>query len=608
MALMPSLSELRIPEQIKEKSWFDTRPRKIADWVEALPLGDTDETTKQLFTVIRDTNRVKMSAPVRLKMLDCLHPTFTFCLESLKKNFIGQSFPLNSRALKFVDRTLTIYSELSIAYKIATVDFIERDHFYEKKSMATSISMAMEMLNELQLCHYQIYTPEPEMLWIEIHRLFLIAEEKNIQDIPIKGTDEKSDSKHSIEERYKQILLLSLCNPYHLGKNEVEHVHRLLLQWSSFSRLINPENESKGEAHFVACLNNDKPPIELNLVQSIDNGIYRFIDTSDLTQHLRHLITQKQDALNLNGAKAFQSEAKQFSLYRQLIHAWDTREKRMFSRSSSLGFIDISVGLNSTHYILEESNKPLAPEPEEEIEASEDNSIIDDTKNPLEINHTTFSIEPLPEEGDAGSYWNKVSNNNIKIAQHNGSITDQAIPKPSYNFHPWKTINAGAGGYCLLWDHDKSSNAQIGEIVGIRESNNDNEDNWRIGVVRWMQYIRDHGVKLGIQILAPHANTIQSKLLRGAANKKQEYSCLRLPELTSIQQPASLLTPSTYYKVGDALILNDHGKMSNVQLTRLLENTGNYSRFQFSALNTREVQDFDKESSEKMARWDFSED
>lgn len=611
MAIMPSMSELRIPEQKKEKSWFDARPKKITEWVEALPLGDTDETTKQLFSVLRHTNHIQMSAPVRLKMLECLYPTFSFCVASLKKNFTGQSFPLNARALKYVDRTVAMYAELSDAYKIACVNFIERDHFYEKKSLSRVLYMALDTLGKLQLTHYQIYTPEPALIWKEIHNLFMIAEHHNIQNIALKGNSETEDIKTSIEEQYKQILLLSLCNPYHLGKNEIERVSQLLQKWSHYCRLINPDNETKGEAHFVACLNNDKPPVELNLFQAIESSICRFIDTSELTQHLRNLLTQSQEAFSLKESTTLQKEIKQFTLYRQLIHAWDTREKRSFSRSSSEGGIDISIGLNSTHYIIEECHRPLPIELEECIEEDieEDNNVlIDDTRNPLEINHTTFSIEPIPGEADGESYWNKAQHSNIDVAQFNGKYTDQAIPKPAYSFNQWKTLNAGAGGYCLLWDHDKSSNAQIGEIVGIREAGNGSESNWRIGVVRWMQYIRGHGVKLGIQVLAPNASTIQSKLMKGPASKKQEYSCLSLPEMKIIQQPASLLTPSMHYKVGDALILNDHGKMMNVQLTRLLENTGNYSRFQYAPLNSREENDFEKEIQQQTTGWDFGED
>jgi hypothetical protein len=608
VAKTPGLSELRIPEQKKEKSWFDIRPKQVAAWVETLPLGDTEETTKQLFSVLTHTNRVEIPASARLKALEGLYSTFCFCVDSLKKNFLGLSFPLNARALKYVDRTLAMYAELATAYKIACAELIERNRFYEKKTLTNALYMAMEALGKLQLTYYQIYAPEPAQLWTDIHTLYSLSEQLNLQQSPVRDLPFKPTGIGTTEQKYKQLLLMSLANPYHLGKNEIAQVEGFLQEWAQHSRLINPDDEDKGEAHFACCLNCDRAPVELNLIRTLESNVYRFLDTSDLTQHLRFLLTQAEDESSLNETASVKKVSQQSALYRQLIQSWDTREKRRFSRSTSAGGIDVSVGLNSTHYIIDESNKPPYEETAEESNDTEVDDFIDDTRNPLEISHTTFSIEPAASLADSGSHWGRHGQGHADTPRQSSNSNEQVIAEPSYNYYPWKTLNAGAGGFCLLWDHDKSSNAQIGEIVGIRESGNGLEDNWRIGVVRWMQYLRNQGLKLGIQILAPNAATVQSKLLKGRASKKQEYSCLSLPEIKSIQQPASILTPSLYYKVGDALILNDHGRMTSVQLTRLIENTGNYSRFQYAPINSVENNESGDRPEDQTSEWTISED
>ncbi len=593
MAKTPGLSDLRLPERKKEKSWFDSRPKQVAAWVEALPLGDTEETTKQLFSVLTHTNRVEMSPAARLKVLEGLYSTFSFCIAALKKNFIGQSFPLNAGALRYVDRTLAMYTELITAYKIASVELIERHRFFEKKALTGALYMALETLGKLQLTYYQIYAPEPALLWRDIHTLYNLAELQDMQQTPVKELPYQPADDVTIEQKYKQLLLLSLANPYHLGKNEIAEVEDQLQQWADHCQLINPDKQDKGEAHFASCLNSDRPPVVLNMIKTLDQDVYRFLDTTELGQHLRHLLTQAQENFGIAEAPLSKTASKKSAFYKQLIHSWDTRDKRRFSRSSSSSDIDMSVGLNSTHFIIEQSNNPVEEEIEEEIAANEPH-FIDDTKNPLDISHTTFSIEPLDTSDPGSNFWSGHGRDSGP-SQTLDSVRESHIPEPTYNYHPWKTLNAGAGGFCLLWDHDKSSNAQIGEIVGIRESGNVFEQSWRIGVVRWMQYVRNQGLKLGIQILAPNAATIQSSLLQGK-NNKQEYSCLSLPEIKAIKQPASLLTPSLHYKVGDALILSDHGKMSSVQLTRLVENTGNYSRFLYAPVDSTKQAPADDES------------
>ena len=602
MALLPGLSELRIPEQKKEKSWFDVRPKQVKAWVETLPLGDTEETSKQIFAVLSHINRVQISAPARLKALECLQETFDLCIRAQKNNFVGQSFPLGSRALKYVDRCIAMHHELAIGYKISSIELIGHSHFYEKKYHARALYRALNTLGNILLLHYQIYAPEPPQLWSDIHALYSTAEQHALhkQVIISKFNNEQKDNLRSVGNKYKQLLLLSLSNPYHLGRNDAEKVHEALQEWSASSHILNPAEVSSGEAHFVTCLNRDSAPVQLSLIKTLENNMCRFIDTTDLIQHLRYMIS-----LNLEPEeKGGNLSSKDTTLYRQLLNAWDTRAKRSFSRSPSSGGIDISIGLNSTHFLIEESNVPVFDVEEPEI-VQNDGPLIDDTRNPLDISHTTFSIEPVAGEADGEMYWDSTRNTaSQNLTQLSGEAdNDISISKPTFNCHAWKTLNISAGGYCLLWDHDKSSNAQIGEIVGLRESGNGQGDNWRIGVVRWMQYLRNQGLKLGIQILSPNVTALQSKLMNGRASKKKEYSCLSLPELKAIKEPASILTPSLHYKVGDALILNDHGNMMNVQLTRLVENTGNYSRFQFSPLNTRENKAFEKDISAQENEW-----
>jgi len=593
VANMPDSSNFRIPEQKKEKSWFDIRPRQISAWAQSLPLGDSEETTKQFFSVLSHINRVDISASARLKAMEALHPTYRLCITSQKQNYTEQSFPLGNRAIKYVDRAIALYSEQANAYKIASLSLLKRDRFYDKKSLAYSLYMAMDTLSDILLTHYQIYAPEPPVLWSEIHTIYCIAEQKGIHTLTIRHPLLKQSS--TIEKKYKQTLLLSLSNPYHLAKNDVERVHHYLEELADSARILNPVEVESGEANFVVCMNQDKPPIQLGMIRTLENYVCRFLDTTDLVQQLRYRLSQTQEDPSLTNES---------SIYQRLLTAWDLRKKRSFSRSPGSSGIDVSMGLNGTHFMIDENSNPEKAEGEKSTIKTEDNSFIDDSKNPLEVNHTTFSIEPIAGEANGETYWD--SGNNPRISNLT-SLTDKydatPIPKPAYQYHQWKTLNIGAGGYCLLWDHDKSSNAQIGEIVGIRETGQGKDVVWRIGVVRWMQYLRTQGLKLGIQILSPSATALQAKLMKGRASKKKEYSCLGLPEVNGVSQPASLLTPSLHYKVGDALILNDSGKMVNVQLTRLIEHSGNFSRFQFSPLNARENKEFEQELDRKTDEW-----
>lgn len=604
MATLPSLSDLHIPKQTNEKSWFDVRTKQIAVWIDALPLGDNEETTKQLYAVLSHLNRVQLPAPVRLKTMLQLQNTFNHCVQTLKSQYLGHSFPLKPRALRAADRTIAMLGEIAISYKITAIELQDHNRLFRNKLLSATIYKAVESLNELLMAHYQVYAPEPPRLWNEIHTLYSFAETEDLHKTRVRDIETDNEKQACIQHKYKETLLLALSNPYHLRRNEIDKVHLLVKEWATYTNLINPQLSPSGEANFVTCLKLDRPPVELGLIKTLEDESCRFLNTSNLTQHLRYLLSQETEEQKLSSVSGVYSENNNEHLLKQLIAAWDSRGKRSFSRSPVIGSIDLSIGLNSTHFLIEECNRPPVEEPEEIIE--EDSGFIDDTKNPLDINHTTFSIEPIPGEADGEQYWDRNPNSHVRDLTPLANANDPTLEiKPTYNYQPWKTLNISAGGYCLLWDHDNSSNAQIGEIVGIKETGQDGENAWRIGVVRWMQYLRHQGLKLGIQILSPNATTIQSRLLKGRASKKKEYSCLGLPEMKAMHQPASILTPALHYKVGDALILNNQGNLMNVQLTRLVENTGNFARFQYAPLNTREDKAFEEALDLQTNEWKF---
>jgi hypothetical protein len=604
VAQASDLFGLRIPEQHSEKSTFDLRPKKVEEWVAALPLGNIDETSRKVFSTLTSLNRLVIPPQTRLEIMDLLFDPIQHCTQAFRRFYTGQSFPLSNKNLRYVDRSLAMYQELGYAYKTIVVNFLARNRFFEKKSLNKALYYALRTLSETLLTYYKIYAPEPAFLWSEIHRLYQISEGRKLHQTLVRNNRyTKQDT--SIEKAYKQAILLALSNPYHLRNKEVDNVYKCLETWSDYVRLCRPEEDIAGTSGFVACLNSDRSPVQLDLVKTLDGSSCRFIDTTDLNQFLRNQIARSQED---DDTPQDESRTLDDPLLRRLYVSWDNRGKRNFSRSETEGKTEISIGLNSTHFLMEEENRLFA-EQQQDDSSEEELAETDDARkaeenNPLDITHTTFRIEPLPGKGKGEVYWDASGDH----AGHehtliSGDMEISNIPEPSYNAHSWKTLNVSAGGYCLLWDHDRSSNAQVGEIVGIRESSHGQNPLWSVGVVRWMQYIRNEGLKLGIQILAPQATTLQARLMSGRASKKKEYSCLSLPEIRAMHQPASLVTSTLQYKVGDALILNDHGKLINVQLTRLVENTGNYSRFLYTPINKKEISHFEKEIERQSGEW-----
>jgi hypothetical protein len=153
-----------------------------------------------------------------------------------------------------------------------------------------------------------------------------------------------------------------------------------------------------------------------------------------------------------------------------------------------------------------------------------------------------------------------------------------------YDTQAWKMVNVSAGGYCLLWDNQETTRAQVGELVGIREQSDPDTFHWRLGVIRWLKFVEKRGLELGIQMLSPSAVALTAKPDIKTRIKDNDSRGLLLPGIASIQQTATLLLHSPPFNIDDTVVINCNNKEVKVKLTKLVENTGSFAQFQFVSL------------------------
>ncbi|MCK5092645.1 MAG: hypothetical protein KAR30_08975, partial [Gammaproteobacteria bacterium] len=390
------------------------------------------------------------------------------------------------------------------------VDLLSKDRI-DKKILVYCVHRALRLLGNTLLTSYQLYTSKPEDIWQEIHRLFFLAESGEILDIAIKDPENRLSKLNSINKTYKQIILLSLSNPYHLRNGEIENLHSALDQWGQYAEIFASSTIPKEQNLFVCRLNTDQAPGNLNTINPEDNKYNRYINLTHLIAVLRREISQRVESEGAGKRRKMELSRSPLEndLLRRLLLTWSSRSKRKFSRFSSDKPVSVSVGLNNTHYLLNTAPENDNPESHR---ATQKNS----PRNPKENLPTRFSIETVPEDFEAGMQFLKT---NASIIINNMNYLVEAteatsIPEPKYQAQTWQILNVSAGGYCLLWDNDKSSNVHVGEMIGIREISEESSGAWIIGVVRWMQYIPDKGLKLGIQILSTNAEAFSSHAIQ----------------------------------------------------------------------------------------------
>jgi hypothetical protein len=179
-----------------------------------------------------------------------------------------------------------------------------------------------------------------------------------------------------------------------------------------------------------------------------------------------------------------------------------------------------------------------------------------------------------------------------------------------YDLH-WEIVNISAGGYCLRWNSNTASRAQVGEPIALHEEEPDGSFTWRIGVIRWMQFIRDSGLEIGVQVLSPRV--MSATVQRSNRPNEEPFECLMLPAVKALDLPTSVLLPTHAFRPGNKLKIKileqkkhqhqgqdkdkDQGEELEIHLDSVKEHTGSFTQFQFSPMEI--VEKMKKEEKDK---------
>jgi hypothetical protein len=545
---------------------FNTSRQALQTWIEDLPLLNTDRTLVLVSGALEQINSLDIPTQQRYEALELLSTSVMCVSDALKKSFLGKQFPLQDNNLRQAMQVTELCNRMAIGYRIVIDDSDSNDT--QEPLLCIAIHRAIRYLSEILLTNYQIYVQYPDGLWEIIHALFGLAEELRLSTQPVTDITLHTASSSSIETVYKQALLLSLACPYRLRQKEIHYVYSGLLEWATASRLHQANNTQK-LGLFAVNLRSDLPPAYRTLREDLQAGAdLRILDTSEMAHRMQQAISGPPGS---TGRTAGLGDAQTMQ---RLMLAWGLMPKRRFSRYRQDASIWLTMGLNTIHRLLAVPTVVEKPEQHDITEAIHDHQYLQDPT--FEIRTRIKTVIPSKDRSLAGG---KETGSQGKLLRGAYSATDRGTNAVEL----WKMQNMSAGGFCVLWDNESASCAQVGELVAIQPEEKDANENLQLGVIRWMKFTPEHGLELGIQLLSPGATAVWASVCETGLKPGNKLQGILLPEIKAINQPASLLLPSLPFRTGCVTKLENQDRTETVTLTRQLENTGTFAQYNFSA-------------------------
>lgn len=527
---------------------------KANEWIKSLSTTDFGETTRRVFYGLVDFNRRMLPPLTRIRIAERLRPTIDLLIVNLQRHLSYQAFPLPARGQKISDLNQSLLLEFAGTYQLAALDMLTKDN-ERKRALQIAIYRVIDYLGKYLLSTYSVYIRTRDTVWHDIHHMYLLASERGMD---IQKFKDGNTNGCSIESRYVQVNLLALFKPYSMRQEEMLRISRYIADNSSLisiSREPMPE-ERMGDFVHAAVLNNDEPALIMPQGDLPHSPTVRVFNLRQLVMKIDSFI---DEIAYENSSALILTNGLSRNLAKRMVYHLTTIRNREYNRFECDERISVVMGMSNVFQVL--------------INASEKAPGAQKREEDLLFSNMMY--------GDGSS---------IDLASENDKDEQERLDHES-GVRIWTAKNSSVGGYGLYWGARESSNARVGELVGLRDMAR--EDNpWMVGVVKWMEYIPKTGLSCGVELLSVKVMILRVvEVLNRELPHPASQEGLMLPSIEGIREEPVLLLPAYVFRPGDELKVNFAKRDEQVILAALDECLGAFAYFRFKVMEKNEEQD-----------------
>lgn len=579
MTLKP---DLNVPEQkTASLSFCDATPKAFKSWVRSLPMANVGEASRQLYHAIIELNHMFIAPQQRLQLLELIRPKIHFVCNELSRHYLGLAIALPEKQRKIANLSQALQLHSANGYKLCILELLDNGSMDKnRKALATACHRAISELGETIVRAHQLYCPSPAGSWLECHRLFRFAHRNKLAELSVDDDTLTHRRASTVADSYKRLLLLGCARPNQLRQTELTQVYSLFETWTG-EVTCGPDED--GDTLFVVNMERDMPPFYRSLLQQDLHGDGFGFDTRELSEKIAEYLHARSQRRQADAEPPIPlSAAISDTLLAHLSQALGILTKRNFNRIASEGTLQVCVGLSAAHYYIS-GQKTFG-----EFVSGNDNHPPDENRF---LGPSRHKEDAWAGAHDAGPCEDRLrwADTPITFRTRGGAAATNAdeasrnVPKT----HQTALINTSPGGYCVSWEASIPPSLQAGEVLGVREHIS---HPWSVAVVRWIRQAKNQGTQVGIELLAPSASPCGVRLIQKVGNNSEYLRGLMLPEISVVNQAATLITPRLPFQTGSRISLLHDGREDHGQLAKQVTTTGSISQFELK-LKNRDIAD-----------------
>ncbi|MBS3951513.1 MAG: hypothetical protein KGZ88_00960 [Methylomicrobium sp.] len=357
-------------------------PKSLQHWLSELPVTNPGLSTRLFFDLLKELNGLTMPTQFRLDALEIVRLSYLGIEEFLRSKLITQGFPQNEEALKIFNLLITLQKEFTIGYWITLKEQTKKDvSWFQGKHVVLSLQRTISGLCQIVLSHYLMVMPVPDWVWIDIHSIYKLSVKTKKETSKVPRLQRDLGKTVSVDDCYRQILMMSLAQPAGLMQKEVLPVFDFIELLTPYLTVDTKLEDDQAKNQCIVLTDEDLGP------QFSSEPKYR-TDASCLYlgfEKINKILFQKDKLVNKDQARFSAVTAEKtpknklpIELLDYLSLRWQGIELKGYALFSDRLDRCVCIGLDNTHDLLSEPSDANIQSLEYRVQSTSERSLACD--------------------------------------------------------------------------------------------------------------------------------------------------------------------------------------------------------------------------------------
>lgn len=535
--LLPELAADASPEFIDAAS--------CKEWLGNLPLANVAAAQAELAAQLREFNRFPVRAATRLGVLEEIREAVNFVQIEQAKRFTNRAQPLAEGEAAAFAQTIGLWTEMRLGY-LRCVDAASAGEAGMRVHAALVSQRALAYSGLSMFHHYRAYREIPGREWRALHQAYVVAEDLEVAQEPVKDYLNRDVSDTSPQIAYVRAILLSACNPHELSQRQLTFVAFLLERWGDKIDLVSDPVGDEEVPPLVADTQSDHGAERPSAAGGAASQGTRYLDVRRLAKSLRNrvaLLRKGETPAKLAlGEDCVQPSCEQLLVY--LYRQWcQPQAERAAERRNANSAVQMTGDLAAIHFQLTgtvfrqpASNSELTAKQREEI--------------------ATFGRISTRHEDNYGA-------------------------KQGYALEEWRLQDENLQGLKMRRVAGTAGKRYIlGQLLAVKPAD---AKAFMLGQVRWLMSAENGDLQAALRLMPGLPAGVGVRPTGLNAANEAFVPALSLTAVQALNAPPSLILPSGWYKPKRVIEIHIQATL-RAQLTALLERGGDFERVAYQVL------------------------